>query len=80
MILNNVFRDDNTVSLEYKTIEEKIQEETQRNVLQDSTQYSFLLDPNYTDQQKFVMWVNHLKNDETYMTVERLQEMLEEEV
>ena len=80
MILNNVFRNDDTVSLEYKTIEEKIQEETQRNVLQDSTQYSFLLDPNYTDQQKFVMWVNHLKNDETYMTVERLQEMLEEEV
>lgn len=80
MILNNVFRDDNSVTLEYKTIEEKIKQETEQNVLNDQTQFSFLVDPNYTDQQKFVMWVNYLKHDETFMTVEQLEQMLTEEV
>lgn len=80
MILNNVFRDDNSVTLEYKTIEEKIKQETEQNVLNDQTQFSFLVDPNYTDQQKFVMWVNYLKHDETFMTIEQLEQMLIEEV
>lgn len=80
MILNNTFRNDNTVSLEYLSTEEKIKKETEEKITKDRSKYSFLIDPNYTDVQKFVMWCNYLKGDETYLTVEQLEILLNEEV
>ena len=46
---------------------------------EDAAKFAFLLDSNYTDEQKFVMWVNYLKNDEKYFTIEELEEMLSQE-
>mgnify|MGYP007122094585 CR=1 FL=1 len=45
-------------------------------IKQDNEKFSFLLDPRLTDEQKFVMWVNYLKNDEKYLTVEELENIL----
>ena len=40
---------------------------------------AFLLDTKLTDEQKFVLWVNYLKQDETYLTVEELENILKKE-
>lgn len=80
MALNNQFRNDDSVTLEFFSPEREIARQAEAKIKEDGEKFAFLLDPRLTDEQKFVMWVNHLKQDERYLTVEELEAMLKEEV
>lgn len=77
--ISNQFRNDNTVSLDFYSQEQEIAKQAEQKMQEDAAKFAFLLDSNYTDEQKFVMWVNYLKNDEKYFTIEELEEMLSQE-
>lgn len=78
MALNNTFRTDDTVTLEFFSQEKEIARQAEEKIKQEAEKISFLLDPSLTDEQKFVMWVNYLKQDDKYLTVEELEELLKE--
>lgn len=74
--LNDQFRNDETVSFEFYSPEQEIAKQAEEKMIEEEKKVSFLLDSNLTDEQKFVMWVNYLKQDERYFTIEELEEML----
>ena len=74
--INNSFRTDSTVSLEFFSQEKEIARQAEEKIKEEGTRFAFLLDQNLTDEQKFVMWVNYLKQDEKYLTVEELEDIL----
>ncbi len=74
--INNSFRTDSTVSLEFFSQEKEIARQAEEKIKEEGTKFAFLLDQNLTDEQKFVMWVNYLKQDEKYLTVEELENIL----
>ena len=76
MALSSEYRNDKTVTLEFFSQEREIQRKAEEKIKQDTERVSFLLDNRYTDEQKFVMWVNYLKQDEAYLTVEELTQIL----
>jgi len=78
MALNNQFRNDDTVTLEFFSPEREIAKQAEEKIREDGEKFAFLLDPRLTDEQKFVMWVNYLKKDEAYLTIEELEAMLQE--
>jgi len=78
LAINNTFRNDDSVSLEFFSQEREIAKQAEEKIKEDGEKFAFLLDPRLTDEQKFVMWVNHLKNDEKYLTVEELENMISE--
>lgn len=80
VVINNQFRNDETISLEFFSPEREIARQAEEKIKEDNEKFAFLLDPRLTDEQKFVMWVNHLKQDETYLTVEELEAILKEEI
>ena len=74
--LNDKFRNDNSVSFDFLSPEQEIAKKVENQLIHDNEQLSFLLTDQLTDEQKFVMWVNHLKNDDKFLTVEELQSIL----
>ena len=74
--INNSFRTDSTVSLEFFSQEKEIARQAEEKIKEEGTKFAFLLDQNLTDEQKFVIWVNYLKQDEKYLTVEELEDIL----
>lgn len=76
--LNNQYRNDDTVVLEYYSQEKELQKQAEERLKEDQEKYGFLIDDSLSDMQKFVLWVNHLKNDEMYLTVEELESILSE--
>ena len=74
--LNDKFRNDNTVSFDFLSPEREIAQNAENKIKQDNEKLSFLLTDQLTDEQKFVMWVNHLKNDDKFLTVEELHHIL----
>ena len=78
MALNNSFRNNDTVSFEFYSPEQDIAKQAEAKMQADSERVAFLLDTNLTDEQKFVMWVNYLKQDEQYLTIEELQSFLKD--
>ena len=78
MAINNTFRNDDTVTLEFFSPEREIARQAEQKLKEDNEKFSFLLDPRLTDEQKFVMWVNYLKNDEKFLTIEELENILKE--
>ena len=74
--INNSFRTDPTVSLEFFSQEKEIARQAEEKIKEEGEKFAFLLDQNLTDEQKFVMWVNYLKQDEKYLTVEELEQIL----
>ena len=79
MAINNAFRNSDDVSLEFFSQEKEIAQQAKEKLIKDTEEVKFLLDPSLTDEQRFVMWVNYLKKDETYLTVEQLEEILKGE-
>ena len=65
--------------MDFYSQEQEIAKQAEQKMQEDAAKFAFLLDSNYTDEQKFVMWVNYLKNDEKYFTIEELEEMLSQE-
>lgn len=78
--INNSFRTDSTVTLEFFSQEKEIARQAEEKIREEGEKFAFLLDQNLTDEQKFVMWVNYLKQDEKYLTVEELEEILKSEI
>ena len=78
MAISNTFRNDNTVSLEFFSQEREIAKQAEEKLKEDNEKMYFLLDPSLSDEQRFVMWVNYLKKDESYLTVEELENLLKE--
>lgn len=79
MALNDSFRLDDSVMLEFYSQELEIAKQAEQQIKEDNEKVAFLLDPKLTDEQKFVLWVNYLKQDETYLTVEELENILKKE-
>lgn len=79
MALNDSFRLDDSVTLEFYSQELEIAKQAEQQIKEDNEKVAFLLDPKLTDEQKFVLWVNYLKQDETYLTVEELESLLKKE-
>ena len=78
MALNTQYRDNDNVTLEYYSKDEELRKQAEEQIKEDNEKYGFLLDPAISDMQKFVLWVNHLKNDEAFLTVEQLEQILSE--
>ena len=78
MALNTQYRDNDNVTLEYYSKDEELRKQAEEQIKEDNEKYGFLLDPAISDLQKFVLWVNHLKNDEAFLTVEQLEQILSE--
>ena len=79
MAMNDNFRNDDSITLEFFSPEREIAKQAEARIKEDGEKFAFLLDPRLTDEQKFVMWVNYQKKDETFLTVEELEEMLKED-
>lgn len=76
MALSTEYRNNKNVTLEFFSQERELQRKAEEKIKQDTERVAFLLDNKYTDEQKFVMWVNYLKQDEAYLTVEELTQIL----
>ena len=76
--LNNQYRNDDSIVFEYYSPEKEIQKEAEDRLKEEQEKYGFLIDESLSDMQKFVLWVNHLKNNEMYLTVEELEGILSE--
>ena len=79
MAINDGFRGDESVTLDFYSQEIEIARQAEQQIKEDNEKVAFLLDPRLTDEQKFVMWVNYLKQDEKFLTVEELEEILKKE-
>lgn len=78
--INNQFRNDESVTLEFFSPEREIAKQAEEKIKEDNEKFSFLLDPKLTDEQKFVLWVNHLKQDDQFLTVEELENLLRSDI
>lgn len=79
MAMNDNFRNDDSVTLEFFSPEREIARQAEEKIKEDGEKFAFLMDPKLTDEQKFVMWVNYQKNDDKFLTVEELEAMLKED-
>lgn len=79
MILNQNYRDNQSVKLEFPSTQEEILKKQQEYQMEQSlSKYGFVLEKT-SDEQKFVTYVNMMKGDDNYITVEGLKRILEEE-
>lgn len=76
MILNNKYNNEESVTLEYKSIEREIQEKSEQQARENVEKFGFLLNNKLSDLEKFVMWVNYSAKNEKYITVDELTEIL----
>ena len=79
MAMNDNFRNDDSITLEFFAPEREIARQAEEKIKEDGEKFAFLMDPKLTDEQKFVMWVNYQKNDDKFLTVEELEAMLKED-
>ncbi len=79
MILNHNYRDVQFVSLVFpKSEEEILQKKLDEESNNQLVQYGYLTDSRLSDEEKFCMYVNQLKGQENYITVDDLRKLLEE--
>lgn len=77
LILSNNYRDNKYVKLQFPETEDQIHAKQRASEQNDEyKQYWFLTDNKLSDEEKFCMYVNLLKNDETYITVDELKQIL----
>jgi hypothetical protein len=71
--MNNYYRSHDNVSLEFMSTQEEELKKAELETTMDK--YNFILDPNLTDEQKFVMYVNEQEGYE-FISIEQLTEIL----
>ena len=78
IIIDSYYRNNPTTFVEFLNImeERKIKQE-QAGIIEDM--YDFILDPNLSDFEKFVKYVN-IKDGPEFITVDKLKEILDEQV
>lgn len=77
-IINNYFRNNKTTFVEFLTNNE-IEAEKVKNELSMNEEYKYLVDNSISDLEKFIMYVN-ANEGEQFITIERLNELLNEVV
>ena len=81
MILNNNYRDNEYVKLQFPNTEEEIYRKKQEEKLdEDIEKYKFIIDPKISDEEKFCIYVNMLKGEDGYLTVDKLRALLEDTI
>ena len=78
-IVRNYFRNTSTVRLQELDKKEKQLERIDQEVLEKNKQYSYIIDPNIGDYDKFVMYINQNEGFD-YITTEELINLLEGEI
>lgn len=79
MILSNNYRENQNVKIEFPNTEEELvirHHEDQINA--DMGKFKFVMDPHIPDEEKLCRYINLLKEDENYMTVDELIHLLED--
>src|SRR5574344_1267912 len=79
VVLENYFRNNPTVFVEFLDIleEKRLQQQRDGNGIPD--EYDFLLDTNLSDMEKFVKYVN-LKEGKDFITLDKLEEILKDDI
>ena len=80
MAMMNQVRNSDEVVLEFISRDQELQRQAEAQMKEDSEKFGFLTDKSIDDMQKFVMWVNYLKEDDMYLTVDELKSLLEGEI
>ena len=78
VIINNYYRNSRTTFVEFMTVMEEQKAMSESN-MEVEDEYNFILDEKLSDMEKFVMYVN-LKEGGEFITVDRLKEILSEEI
>lgn len=78
VIINNYYRNSRTTFVEFMSVMEEQKAMNESNMAVDDT-YNFILDDKLSDFEKFVMYVN-LNEGSEFITVDRLKEILAEEI
>lgn len=73
-VINNYYRNNPTTFVEFMDTAEIEKQKQEQAVMNDKT-YSYLMDPNISDFERFVMYVNE-KEGHQFITVQQLTELL----
>ena len=77
-IINNYFRNNSNVNIEFMDIKEAEEKRKEEQIKQNS-QYSYLIDNTISDFERFVRYVNESEGEQ-FITVEKLKELLSEQI
>lgn len=81
MIIGNNYQGNQNVTLQFPNTQEEIQQiQKQQEENERLSKYGFLTNPQYSDEEKFCMYVNMLKGQDNFITVDGLRKILEEDV
>lgn len=75
VIISNVYKQKDDTTVEFLTTQEESMK--QAEVQMENEKYNFILNPSFTDEQKFCMYVNENMGYE-FITVDKLKEILSE--
>ena len=75
-IVRSYFRNNSTVTLQELDKKSKQMEQIENSILEQNSQYSYIIDPNIDDYTKFVMYMNQNEGKD-FITVEELLSLLE---
>ena len=78
-IVRNYFRNSSNIKLQELDKKEKQMQQIDQEVLEQNKQYSYIIDPEISDYDKFVMYINQNEGYE-FITTEELIKILEGEV
>jgi len=77
-IINNYYRNNNKVFVEFMDISEVEELKKQEQIKQDEA-YSYLIDNSISDLDKFVMYINNSEGYE-FITIDKLKELLDDKI
>lgn len=77
-IINNYYRNNSNVNIEFMDIKEAEEKRKEEQIKQNS-QYSYLIDNTISDFERFVRYVNESEGEQ-FITVEKLKELLSEQI
>jgi len=78
VVINNYYRNSRTTFVEFMSVMEE-QKALSESKIESDEEYNFILDDKLSDFEKFVMYVN-LQEGSDFITVDRLKEILSEEI
>ena len=78
-IVRNYFRNSNTVKLQELDKKDKQMQQIDQTILEQNTQYSYILDNEISDYDKFIMYINQNEGYD-FITTDELIKLLEEDI
>ena len=81
MIISNNYQGNQNITLQFPNTQEEIKQiQKQQEENERLSKYEFLTNPQYSDEEKFCMYVNMLKGQDNFITVDGLRKILEEDI